>query len=176
MATASVVPSGGTTSLLLEREVQVAALRALITAGLIQAYPRRALLADRPPPRRQESQRRHRPLHPRDHLAPAVPPDARYTDLGAGFYNSRTDPAAADVTTFASSKRSVTRSPSSAPPDHQGHTSPGSLTLRRVLSRANLGSDFRAWPEHPRREERSWDLRLRGWLCHGTGRRRSLAL
>jgi len=92
MATASVVPSGGTTSLLLEREVQVAALRALITAGLIQAYPRRALLADRPPPRRQESQRRHRPLHPRDHLAPAVRPDARYTDLGAGFYSSRTDP------------------------------------------------------------------------------------
>src|SRR5215472_2910565 len=72
MATASVVPSGGTTSLLLEREVQVAALRALITTGLIQAYPRRVLLADRPPPRRQESQRRHRPLHPRDHLAPAV--------------------------------------------------------------------------------------------------------
>src|SRR5215471_21678669 len=71
MATASVVPSGGTTSLLLEREVQVAALRALITAGLIQAYPRRALLADRPPPRRQESQRanlgsnfRARPGHP----------------------------------------------------------------------------------------------------------------
>src|SRR5215471_18204237 len=33
MATASVVPSGGTTSLLLEREVQVAALRALADAA-----------------------------------------------------------------------------------------------------------------------------------------------
>src|SRR4029453_4159408 len=33
MATVSVVPSGGTTSLLLEREVQVAALRALADAA-----------------------------------------------------------------------------------------------------------------------------------------------
>lgn len=33
MATASVVPSGGTTSLHLEREVQVAALRALADAA-----------------------------------------------------------------------------------------------------------------------------------------------
>ena len=35
--------------------------------------PRRALPADRPPPRQEEGHRRGRPIHPGDHLAPARP-------------------------------------------------------------------------------------------------------
>jgi len=36
------------------------------------ACGRRPLPADRPPPRQQESHRRHRPVHPRHHPAPAI--------------------------------------------------------------------------------------------------------
>ena len=53
--------------------------------------PRRALPPDRPPPRQGQGPGRRRPLHPGHHLAPARHPAARYTDLGPGYYQARTD-------------------------------------------------------------------------------------
>jgi transposase len=44
-------------------------------------------------------------------------PDARFTDLGPGFYATRIAPNAASAATSASSKPSATQSPSSPPPD-----------------------------------------------------------
>ena len=44
-------------------------------------------------------------------------PEARYTDLGAGFYATRTDPDRRRATTSASSKHSATPSSSNAPPN-----------------------------------------------------------
>ena len=53
--------------------------------------PRRAVPPDRPPPRQGQGPGRRRPLHPGHHLAPARRPRARYTDLGSGYYQARTD-------------------------------------------------------------------------------------
>ena len=99
--------------------------------------PGRALPADRPPPRRQESQRRHRPLHPGHHLAPAVRPRR---PLSRPRHRTSTPPAstptAASATTSASSKPSATRSPSNPPPDPPAPTPSRLRALRRVLPRA----------------------------------------
>jgi hypothetical protein len=51
--------------------------------------------------------------------------------------------AARCATTSASLRPSDTRSPWKPPPDLAIHTHPAPLTLRRVLPRAHLGSDFR---------------------------------
>ena len=54
-------------------------------------------------------------------------PAARYHDLGAGYYASRTDKDKKPATTSASSKPSGSPSPSPPPPDHQLHTHPAPL-------------------------------------------------
>jgi len=66
-----------------------------------------------PPLRLWTRHRRHRALHPRHRLAPAVQPRRRFRDLGPGFYAARIDPNAASAATSASPKPSATPSPSS---------------------------------------------------------------
>ena len=82
--------------------------------------PRRALPADRPPPRQEEGHRRGRPLHPGHRLAPAVRPRG---PLPRPRRRTSTTPASApsarNATTSANSKPSATRSPSNPPPDHR---------------------------------------------------------
>ena len=56
-------------------------------------------------------------------------PDARFRDLGPGFYAAASTPNAANATTSASSKPTATPSPSSPPPDPTAHSTPAPLTF-----------------------------------------------
>ena len=73
----------------------------------------------RPPPRQSQGHDRRRPLHPGHHLAPAPDPDARYTDLGPGYYHARTrhrpqDPQPPEPTPCPHTQTAT--SPSTPPP------------------------------------------------------------
>jgi hypothetical protein len=83
-------------------------------------------------------------------------PDARYHDLGPGYYESKISNSADNVTSSASSNTSPAAESSSNPdpsyrqlPDRDRHQTrasqpdPAPLTLRRVLSPAHSRSDFR---------------------------------
>ena len=84
--------------------------------------PGRAVPAHRPPPRQQESRRRHRPVHPGHHLAPARPTPTPATPTSAATSTPpASTPNAASAATSASSKPSATKSPSNPPPEPLPH-------------------------------------------------------
>jgi hypothetical protein len=78
-------------------------------------------------------------------------PDARYQDLGPGFYETRVNAERRRRNTSASSKRSATRSPSNPPPDPYppallgpGCAAPGAAACRSVRPSANCSTSTSA--------------------------------
>jgi transposase len=95
-------------------------------------------------------------------------PTLRFQDLGAGFYDTRSNAERASATTSASSKPSVTRSPSNPPPESARNQllGPGSAALRRVLPPACSPWIFGSGP-HGRESPRGMRI---GWArCPAPG-------
>ena len=108
-------------------------------------------------------------------------PDTRFHDLGADFYDSRTQPDRRNATTSANSRPSATRSPSNPPPDRSPSTNPapprspsaiarqlttifGSVALvrRRSPTFSSLRTALRTPPRTPLNEAvQSWKA---GWV------------
>ena len=119
--------------------------------------------ARRPPPGKAQSPHRGRPLHPGDHLVPAVRPRRPVTTSASATTRHAPTPTGKSVTTSARSRPSASKSPSPRPPDPHHPDQARSPRQARVRCRApSRGELFSGQPPMPlraapyRRENSRW--------------------